>query len=1805
MYRPADFAAAVDTLTWQPKAVRRRFGVLRHGVLICTTSIIAWLQHADAATKIWDGGQGMTFNWSNGLNWDANTAPVLFDSLVFDGLAGLTNSNDFIADDSFFSAITFNSTAGAFVLGGNAITLTGNLTNNNATAIQTMNFDVALQSIPIVKVVGGGNLVIGGVLSGFSGLTKTGAGSLTLSNANNSLTGSVTVNGGTLSLATTGTLGATTTLALGNGEFRIAGSNTGPRTQTFSTILNTAGRGTITLLADPAQSTTLTAEFPGSRSIYTTALYRGTNLGGTPGNGVATLVYTTAPPVMTDTAAANTLAALGSGTLGTTQAAVLRGALADNSDTGNGAGFATYDQIKGVRLLDVATEQLAVATGAAYSGAITGENVRISNTSLTITGRQTNTLQLDNTSGGLITVTNSGSALNPSNGLLFSGTSPITLTGGTLTLIVGPAIADMVVLSTNTAGVTISTALTTALASGTTSAQRGYVFGGPGNITVNANVAAANTGAIAINGPGTVTLNASTNPSSQGFVVNGGQLKFGGTFAMASSRPLKVANGAMIDMNGISLSSTAPANGADTLEDITGTGGTITNTSGTASTLTLSSNSTASGTRTFSGTITGNINFLRQTVASTLNQILSGENTYTGTTTINSGSLQLGITNALPTGTALSVNGISTIGSTTVTIPATLNLGGFNQTVASLSGTITGNAATITNNGISPSTLTVNGGAATTFAGNITDGVSAITLIRAGTGSLTLTGDNLYTGGTSILAGTLKVNNTAGSATGSGPVQVSAGATFGGSGTVTGSVTLESAAHIAPGSSIGLLTVGDLTLTAGSILDFEFSLSGNDQIKVNNSLGLVINGGGINLFQENSQTPFDSLGTYSLFQYSDGVSGTGISALSIITPQPQRSYTFGTSGNFVTLTIAATGTVATWNVNGGGSWGDGTKWNTNPTIPNSTGATAILGATITSGATVTLDGNRTIGALTFSNANSYNLAPGTGGMLVMDNGVGNASITTTVGSHTIAAPVRLTSANTIVTVNNASDTLTVSGAIDGNGALIKGGSGILALSANNVYSGGTTVSNGVLQISSDANLGAGTGAVILNGGTLSVLNSIVTARSFQVSGTSGAIQVADGATYQINSSIIDGASAGALNKTGAGTLILNGANSYTDSTIVQSGTIQVGTGGTTGSLGTGPVVNNGAILINRSDTATIQGALSGAGTLTQTGGTLRLAGSNGSYTGDVFVTSGTLNLAHASGIGVGNLSLTNSILTESTSATLSNGADSSSTSFSNLTLSGDITINTGGTNSMTIVQQLFGPIDTTITRNAGTGNLHFGIAGNTSFSNANFLGSFSNTSGTVSFSRGAGSANARWSFTGDTVMLTGVNGTINFGSLSGSSNIAASGTARVAVGQFNESTTYTGVIGSNGGSTMALRKLGVGTLTLTGQNAYASGQAITALIGYNTVISAGTIMLGSSNIGITSGPLGPSSGVVLLGNNDLLTNASLLTGGEFTLANPITVSGGTAASSGYTLTMGGATDNTSTFAGAVTLQNDLTISQVQTTAGHALNLTGAISGTAAGTGMNNNGTPVTSLNNTGTQTVTFAGPGLMNVSGAISNSDGIVAVNINGGTTLFAAANTYTGATNVNAGTLLINGSIGGSATTVNNGGMLGGNGSLGAVNVASGGSIAPGNSTAILNSGNFDLQVGGRLSIELGGLNAGVDYDRLNVLGGVSLAGDLEVSLINSFSFAMGDLFFVVVNDDIDPVVGSFANVSSRISVGGVEFDVFYSGNSTSNQTFGGNDVVLQVVPEPAGALIIASGLGMLLGLRRFRTECQRLSAH
>lgn len=100
-----------------------------------------------------------------------------------------------------------------------------------------------------------------------------------------------------------------------------------------------------------------------------------------------------------------------------------------------------------------------------------------------------------------------------------------------------------------------------------------------------------------------------------------------------------------------------------------------------------------------------------------------------------------------------------------------------------------------------------------------------------------------------------------------------------------------------------------------------------------------------------------------------------------------------------------------------------------------------------------------------------------------------------------------------------------------------------------------------------------------------------------------------------------------LIKDGTGTLVLTGTGSYTGGTTIEEGTLQLGNGGTTGSI-TGDVKDNGLLVFNRSDDVTFGGVVSGTGSLEQAGrGTLTLTGVN-TYTGGTTISLGTLQLGN-------------------------------------------------------------------------------------------------------------------------------------------------------------------------------------------------------------------------------------------------------------------------------------------------------------------------------------------------------------------------------------------------------------------------------------------------------------------------------------------------------------------------------------------------------------------------------------------------
>lgn len=158
-----------------------------------------------AADKIWDGGGADNF-WQTGENWDANAPPAANDRLIFTGTARLNNTNNFTAGTAF-NGVSFNIPAGAFTLRGNQITLGGDITDDQVVTLQTIGLPLALNATRNVNVVTDGFLTLGGAISGPGGITKTGGGLLALTTAN-TFSGSVTINAGTVSVASDSNLGA-------------------------------------------------------------------------------------------------------------------------------------------------------------------------------------------------------------------------------------------------------------------------------------------------------------------------------------------------------------------------------------------------------------------------------------------------------------------------------------------------------------------------------------------------------------------------------------------------------------------------------------------------------------------------------------------------------------------------------------------------------------------------------------------------------------------------------------------------------------------------------------------------------------------------------------------------------------------------------------------------------------------------------------------------------------------------------------------------------------------------------------------------------------------------------------------------------------------------------------------------------------------------------------------------------------------------------------------------------------------------------------------------------------------------------------------------------------------------------------------------------------------------------------------------------------------------------------------------------------------------------------------------------------
>ena len=395
-------------------------------------------------------------------------------------------------------------------------------------------------------------------------------------------------------------------------------------------------------------------------------------------------------------------------------------------------------------------------------------------------------------------------------------------------------------------------------------------------------------------------------------------------------------------------------------------------------------------------------------------------------------------------------------------------------------------------------------------------------------------------------------------------------------------------------------------------------------------------------------------------------------------------------------------TISVWDggtSGGNASWSNPDNWVGDVLPPNAANSNAVFDNRNGSGfiSNMTVSGTREFGLVTFDNINgrlpatleiNTNGAGGTTGRtLTLHTGITLQNTTTTVlfaGANSTLSVVL--GANNVFTTS-AGSTLEFGSAviISGGFRLTKQGAGTVTLGAANTFTGGVTISEGTLRITQGLSLGTNPASyvadqILINGGTLdynaaSNFNS-ASNRGFSLGASGGTIRVSGAGSYTISAIIADVAGqSGRLTKTGPGTLIMAGANSYTGGTTINEGTLRIsqssGLGAAPAAVTPNHVTLNGGtlefnsttnttlatargfslgdadgtVLVSNTGVLTLNGVvadLSGqSGMLTKSGtGTLSLLpDSANTYTGGTVVASGTLRYGRTGSLGTGAVQL--------------------------------------------------------------------------------------------------------------------------------------------------------------------------------------------------------------------------------------------------------------------------------------------------------------------------------------------------------------------------------------------------------------------------------------------------------------------------------------------------------------------------------------------------------------------------------------
>ncbi|HBK8618026.1 TPA: autotransporter-associated beta strand repeat-containing protein [Salmonella enterica subsp. enterica serovar Agona] len=1252
---------------------------------------------------------------------------------------------------------------------------------------------------------------------------------------------------------------------------------------------------------------------------------------------------------------------------------------------------------------------------------------------------------------------------------------------------------------------------------------------GTGNVTDNATLemntggdfdnAISGSGQVVKSGDETLTLSGA-NSYTGGTTISGGTLVASNVEALGTG---DITDNATLELNA----------GGDFANNIGGTGSVVKSGD---KTLTLSGSNTYTGGTTISGgtlvasnvealgsgDVTDNATLEMNTGGDFANNIggtgsvvksgdetltLSGANSYTGGTTISGGTLVASNVEALGTGD--------------VTDNATLELntgGDFDNAISGSGQVVKSGDKTLTLSGINSYTggTTISGGTLVASnvdalgSGDVTDNATlelntggdfdnAIggtgSVVKSGDKTLTLSGANSYTGGTTISGGTLVASNVealgSGDVTDNATLELNTGGDFanniGGTGSVvksgdktltlsgtnsyTGGTTISGGTLVA--NNVEALGTGDVTNNATLELntggDFDNAISGSGQVVKSGDKTLTLSGAnsysgattisggtliathvnalGTGAIDNRASLLLDASGQFTVTDLTTESGGnTEIGAGSTLqattlTQKSDSTLTINLDSNTADPVIHAASQVSlagTLDITGVGDVLDSDPASTDDldtftliasdkTIAGDFEKLTVAGMDADLADFITVDGRID------DTGKQYELTTALTWYADRDDAVtdahGTFNLTNADGSFAV---------NTVL--ENVDATLDPASATGWDGtSLIKQGAGTLILNAENTYTGGTTISGGTLvatnvdalgsgDVTDDATLELNTGGTFDNaisgsgqvvksgddvltlsgansysGGTL-ISDGTLVASNVEALGTG---DVTDDAVLELNTggdfdNAISGS--GQVVKSGDDVLTLSGANSYSGGTLISDGTLVASN---VEALGTGDVTDDATLELNTG--GDFINNIGGTGRVEKSGDDkLTLSGSN-TYTGGTLISSGTLVANDVNALGTGDV-------TDNATLMLNTGGDFTNNigGTGRVEKSGDDALTLSGSNTYTGGTLISGGTLVANDVNAlGTGD----ITDNATLA-LNAVGDFDN----------AISGSGKVEKSGDDALTLSGSNTYTGGTLISSgtlvaSNVEALGTGDVtdnATLELNTSGTFDNAISGSG----QVVKSGDKMLTLSGANSYSGG----TLISDGTLVASNVESLGTGDVtnnatlelntgGDFTNNISGSGQVVKSGDDALaLSGANSYTGGT-------TISGGTlVATSVEALGTGDVTDN-ATLAlntGGDFINNIGGTGRVEKSGDQTLTLSGANSYTG-GTLISSGTLVASNVNALGSGDVTDNAVLELNTGGTFDNAiSGSGQVEKSGdGTLTLSGSNTYTGGTLISDGTLV------------------------------------------------------------------------------------------------------------------------------------------------------------------------------------------